>query len=84
MRSGSLACGGLGVGCQYAGSYHYVRVRPIRVCALRTNVQILNSMATLGCPFGDSQRTLCNCFKVRDVEVGDVTGPGMRLIRIVL
>ncbi len=32
------------------------------LCALRTNVHILNSMATLGCLFGDSQRTLCNCF----------------------
>ena len=46
----------------------FVRLRPAAyhgsVFALRTNVHILNSMATLGCPFGDSQRTLCNCFKL--------------------
>ena len=31
-------------------------------CAVRTNVHIKNSMATLGSPLADSQRTLCNCF----------------------
>ena len=56
--------------CESAsGSYRLL------VCALRTNVQILNSMATLGCPFGDSQRTLCNCFKMRDAEVAGLGGP---------
>jgi Rhodopirellula transposase DDE domain len=35
---------------------------PTGSCALRTNVHMKNSMATLRCLFGARQRTLCNCF----------------------
>ncbi len=68
MRLASLVSRGLGVGCLICGLLSLCESAsdavPLLVCALRTNVQILNSMATLGCPFGDSQRTLCNCFKM--------------------
>ena len=48
----------------WQGVYEAPPAAPVDSCAVRTDVQIKNSMATLGCPFGASQRTLCNCFNL--------------------
>ena len=56
-----LSCGVRCVCCRASGR-GTLAPRALIPCALRTGVHMLNSRATLGCRFADSQRTLCNCF----------------------